>query len=102
MSSMKNVILQIVILFIVLLGYFSMLNAQDKSNFVRALVLAVAIPLLGLLPVVMGGWGWLIGLAGALLLVSKVVGESFGGSLLFLIGIGIVQTVVQLVVGKFF
>ncbi|MEI6345620.1 MAG: hypothetical protein WCO79_00045 [bacterium] len=98
---MKNVIIQIVALFVALVAYFSMLNAQDKNNWVRALVLAVAIPLLGLLPVFMGGWGWLIGFVVALLLVSKVLGESFGGSLLFLIGIGIVQTVVQLVVNKF-
>ncbi len=101
MGDMKNIVIQIITLFIVLVGYFSVLNSQDKNNFVRALLLAVAIPLLGMLPVFLGGWGWLIGFVGALLVISKVLGESFGGSLLFLIGIGIVQTVIQFVVGKF-
>ncbi len=101
MGDMKNIVIQIITLFIVLVGYFSILNSQDKNNFVRALLLAVAIPLLGMLPVFLGGWGWLIGFVGALLVISKVLGESFGGSLLFLIGIGIVQTVIQFVVGKF-
>lgn len=100
MGDMKNIVIQIITLFIVLVGYFSILNSQDKNNFVRALLLAVAIPLLGMLPVFLGGWGWLIGFVGALLVISKVLGESFGGSLLFLIGIGIVQTVIQFVVGK--
>ncbi len=101
MGDMKNIVIQIITLFNVLVGYFSILNSQDKNNFVRALLLAVAIPLLGMLPVFLGGWGWLIGFVGALLVISKVLGESFGGSLLFLIGIGIVQTVIQFVVGKF-
>ncbi len=96
-----NIIIEIVILFVLLLFYFSVSNPDDSNNWSRALVLGVTLPVLGLLPNYMGIIGWLIALIVALILISKSMGQSFSGSLLFLIIIGLVQYIIQLGIYKF-
>jgi len=98
---MTNLFIEIIILFILLLFYFSVSNSNDKNNWLRALVLAVAIPVLGFLPKYMGIIGWLIALVFALVLISKVLGQSFAGSLLFLIIVGLAQYIIQLGIHQF-
>jgi hypothetical protein len=97
-----NIFIEIVILFVLILFYFSVSNPNDSNNnWLRALVLGFAIPVLGLLPSYIGIIGWLIAFVVALMLISKSTGQDFGGSLLFLIIIGFVQYIVQLGIYKF-
>ena len=98
---MANLFIEIGILFALLLFYFSASSPSDKNNWLRALILAVTIPVLGLLPNYMGIIGWLIALVIALVLISKSLGQSFAGSLLFLIVIGLVQYIIQLGIHQF-
>lgn len=96
-----DLIVEIVVLFIILMLYFSSSKTGDGSDVIRALILAVAIPLLGLLPIYIGVFGWLIALIVALVLISKLTGQSLTGSVLFLIVIGLLQYVIQLGISKF-
>ncbi len=100
-SMMTNLFIEIIILFILLLFYFSVANSHDNNNWLRALVLAVAIPTLGLIPNYIGIVGWLIAIVIALVLISKVLGQSFAGSFLFLMIVGLAQYIIQLGIHKF-
>ena len=94
---MTNLFLEIIILFILLLIYFSTTNSRDNNNWLRAVVLAIAIPLLiDFLPSYIGILGWFIGIIIILVLISKMLGQSITGSLLFLLVIGIVEYIIRI------
>ena len=93
--------IQIVILFILLVIYFSSSNTNNKENLIRALILAIALPTLALIPGYLGLFGWVIAFSLALLIVSKILGQSFSGSLLFIIIIGALQSIIELGIQKF-
>jgi hypothetical protein len=90
------IFIQIVILFILLMLYFSATNSGDSNNWGRSLILAVAMPLVGIAPVYFGILGWLVALIIVLVLISKLTAQSITGSLLFLIVIGLAQYVIQI------
>ncbi len=94
-------LIEIIILFILLFFYFSISNPHENNNWLDALVLAIALPLLGFIPNYMGIIGWFIAIVIALVLISKLLGQSFSGSLLFLMIIGLVQYIIQLGIYKF-
>lgn len=93
-----NIFIEAVILFVVIFSYLAVANARDTSNWLRALLLAVAIPILGLLPNYFGAIGWLIAIVLALTLISKSLGYSIPGSFLFLMMVGIVEYIIRLVI----
>lgn len=94
-NIMTNLFIEIIILFVLLVFYFSVANSHN-NNWLRALVLAVALPVLGILPNYMGVIGWIIAIIVALALISKLICQSFSGSLLFLMVLGLVQYIIQL------
>ena len=59
------------------------------------MILAVALPVLALTPQYTGLIGWFVALIIALILISKLLSESLGGSLLFLMVIGLIQAAIQ-------
>ena len=85
-----SLLIQIVILFILLLVYFSSTSASERVEWGKALVLAVALPLLTLVPNYLGILGWVIALVISLVLIAKATGQSIAGSILFLIVLGFV------------
>lgn len=93
--------IQIVILFVLLILYFSSTNAGDASNWSRALVISVALPLLGMLPNYLGVIGWLAAIVLSLMLISKILGQSISGSFFFLIILGLLQYLILLGVQKY-
>ncbi len=96
-----NLFIEIGILFVLLLVYLSAFNSKDQNNWLRALVLAIALPVLSFIPIYVGIIGWLIAIIVAIVLISKVLGQSFAGAFLFLMIFGLVQHVVQLGIHKF-
>ncbi len=100
-NMMTNLFIEIIILFFLLLFYFSVANSHNNNNWLRALVLAIALPVLGLIPNYIGIVGWLIAFVIALVLISKIIGQSFAGSLLFLMIVGLAQYIIQLGIYKF-
>lgn len=98
---MSLLIVQVVALFIIIYLYLSSAKIGDGNDFISALVLAIAIPLLGILPIYIGVIGWLVAIIVALILISKVTGQSIAGSVLFLIVIGFIQYLVQIGLSRF-
>jgi hypothetical protein len=98
---MNIIIAQIIILFVVIYLYFSSSKTGDSKDWLRAIVLAIAIPLLSLLPAYIGSLGWIIAIVVTLALISKLTGQSVTDSLLFLTIIGIVQYVIQTGISRF-
>jgi len=88
---MINLFIEIIILFA---------NPHDSNNWLRALVLAVGLTALSLLPNYMGMIGWLVAIVAALALISKLIGQSLAGSLLFLMIFGLAQYIIQLGIYK--
>ena len=92
--------MQAIVLFVLLLIYFSSSKTRDANDWVRALVLAGGLTVFGLLPGYLGVIGWIIAVVASVALISKVIGQSIVGSTLFLIVIGFVQYVVMVVLQK--
>ncbi len=96
-----NLLISITILFIVIITYFSISNRGNKNNLKIAGLLAVSLSLLGLLPNFMGIAGWIIAIVLSLYIISKSLGETISGSLLFFIGVELVSYIVSISLNKF-
>lgn len=95
-----NLIIEIVIIFILLILYFSSKGTMEKADWGRALVLAIALPIFSLIPNYLGMLGWLIAVILSLIIISKATGQSIIGSVLFLIVLGIILYFVELGIHK--
>src|SRR3989338_2259856 len=90
-----NRLWKIFVFFVLLIFYFSSLSGGDRYDWIRALILAIAIHAINLLPNYLNITGWIIAISLSLLLVSKISGQSITGSLLFLLIIDIVYFIIQ-------
>lgn len=94
-------IIQAVVLFILTMLYLFSFNSGDNSNWGKALLLAIALPSLAIIPDYLGVIGWFIALSLSLWLISKVLGQSISGSFLILIVLGLVEYLVLLGIHRY-
>ena len=97
----SHLVAEIVVIFVLLMLYFTASNFGDGQDWLRALVLAVAIPLLNTLPDYIGWMGWAVSLVVTMILISKTTGQSMTGAILFLLVIEVVHYIVVIGIEKF-
>jgi len=98
---MINLFIQFLVLFVLLFIFFLFSSSDKKISLLKASMLAITISVLSLLPNYLGITGWFIAFVITLMLISKIVTNSFVGSLLFLIILGLAQNIILLAISKF-
>ena len=93
--------IQIAVLFFIFIVYFSASDVKDENNWMRALILSMAIPVLGTLPIYIGIFGWIVAVVVSIVLVAKMLGESILGATFYVIILGIIMYITQISVHSY-
>ncbi len=97
-----HLLIEMVILTLIIALYFTVAAQHDNNSWLKAIVLGVAITLLGLLPGMYGMLGWAVGFAAGIFIIMKVAGQPLSGAFIFLFVVALLQYVVQIGVVKYF